>query len=88
MKGPSKPAAPAFLRPATREWWASVVDRWDLEPHHVRLLTMACVAWDRHEEARALIAPQGSRRRRKPADPAVIRRCELSPTAGCSLHGC
>ena len=35
------------------------VDRWDLEPHHVRLLTMACVAWDRHEEARALIAEQG-----------------------------
>jgi phage terminase small subunit len=55
----SQPAAPAFLQPATQDWWTSVVTRWDLEPHHIRLLTLAAIAWDRHEEARALLARDG-----------------------------
>jgi phage terminase small subunit len=54
-----KPVAPSHLQPATREWWQSVVTRWDLEPHHIKLLTMAAVSWDRHEEARAVVAAEG-----------------------------
>ena len=60
MTGPkSERTAPDYLQPATRAWWESVVTRWELEPHHVRLLTLACVAWDRHEEARALLEREG-----------------------------
>ena len=59
MKAPGKPSAPDFLQPPTRAWWTSVCERWELEPHHIRLLTMAAVAWDRHEEARALLARDG-----------------------------
>jgi phage terminase small subunit len=30
-----------------------------LEPHHVRLLTLACEAWDRCQQARELLATEG-----------------------------
>lgn len=51
--------APLHLRPATRRWWASVVKTWDLEAHHCRLLTLACEAFDRSEEAREQVAREG-----------------------------
>jgi len=51
--------APSHLKPATRTWWQSVVSRWELEPHHVRLLTLAAETWDRGQQARALLARDG-----------------------------
>jgi P27 family predicted phage terminase small subunit len=54
-----KSRAPAHLKPATRAWWDSVVDDYELEPHHVRLLTLACEAWDRCQDARAVIDEHG-----------------------------
>ena len=59
MKGPSKPVAPAYLQPATRAWWEAVVSRWQLEDHHVRLLTLAGEAWDRGQQAREQILVDG-----------------------------
>jgi phage terminase small subunit len=53
------PSAPEHLRSVTREWWSSVVEEWQLEPHHVRLLTLAGEAWDRCEQAREAIAESG-----------------------------
>jgi phage terminase small subunit len=53
------PLPPKHLRPLTRRWFASVVDGYELEPHHVRLLTMACEAWDRCSAARAIIDSEG-----------------------------
>ena len=29
-----------------------VVSRWQVEPHHIRLLTLAVESWDRGDEAR------------------------------------
>jgi P27 family predicted phage terminase small subunit len=51
--------APKHLKSATRRWWESVVADWQLEPHHVRLLTLAAEAWDRCQEARELIQRDG-----------------------------
>ena len=51
--------APTHLAKATRAYWASVVGTNNLEPHRVRLLTLACEAWDRTVEARELIARDG-----------------------------
>ena len=51
--------APKHLKADTRRWWEAVVDRWQLEEHHVRLLTLAAEAWDRCAQARALIAKDG-----------------------------
>lgn len=46
------PQPPAHLSDDAAAWWRSVVADYDLEPHHVRLLTLAAQAWDRAEEAR------------------------------------
>src|SRR5262245_51111191 len=53
------PPAPGHLAPATRRWWRRVVRTWTLSEHHIRLLTLLCEAWDRGQEARAVIAREG-----------------------------
>jgi hypothetical protein len=47
------------LRPETAAWFVSVVGDYMLEPHHVRLLTLAGEAWDRCAEAREQLAREG-----------------------------
>ena len=51
--------APKHLRPATRKWFTLVVEEYELEEHHLRLLTTACEAWDRMCAAREAIAEHG-----------------------------
>jgi len=53
------PEAPKHLRPDTASWWASVTVEYALEPHHVRLLTLAGEAWDRCHEARQELEKHG-----------------------------
>lgn len=53
------PPAPAHLAPDTRAWWVQVQEHFELEPHHVRLLTLAAEAWDRTQQARAQIDRDG-----------------------------
>jgi P27 family predicted phage terminase small subunit len=50
---------PRHLKPATRRWWKSVVADFELEPHHVRLLTLAGESWDRCVQAREALAEHG-----------------------------
>ena len=51
--------APKHLRPATRKWFRDVLAEYDLEQHHIRLLTLAGEAWDRGQQARAEIDRHG-----------------------------
>jgi len=51
--------APEHLQQPTREWFARVTSDYDLEPHHVRLLTLASEAWDRCVQARTALAEHG-----------------------------
>jgi P27 family predicted phage terminase small subunit len=51
--------APQGLATATAAWFRSVCRDYVLEPHHVRLLTLACRAWDRAEQARELLDREG-----------------------------
>jgi phage terminase small subunit len=53
------PKPPSHLERTTREWWKSVVDDFDLEPHHLRLLQLAAEAWDSAQAARAVIKKEG-----------------------------
>jgi phage terminase small subunit len=53
------PKAPKHLKPATAEWWERVMSDYELEPHHVRLLTLAGEAWDRGVQAREVLAEKG-----------------------------
>lgn len=50
---------PDHLSDAAASWWASVVEDYDLEPHHIELLTLAAEARDRAEQARRLIEAEG-----------------------------
>ena len=46
MADKQSPKPPRHLKAPTKRWWKSVVDGYSLEPHHVRLLTLAAEAWD------------------------------------------
>ncbi|QNQ40050.1 hypothetical protein [Brucella intermedia] len=50
---------PKHLRKPTQTWFKSVTDDFDLEPHHIKLLTLAAEAWDRAVAAREVIDAQG-----------------------------
>jgi phage terminase small subunit len=51
---------PDHLRSETKTWWVAVVNDFDLEPHHARLLRLACEAWDAGQAARESLAMHGS----------------------------
>jgi phage terminase small subunit len=53
------PSAPKHLRKPTANWFRSVVKSYELEPHHVRLLQLACEAWDQVAAAREALAEHG-----------------------------
>lgn len=53
------PTAPSFLRRKTADWFRLVTQTFDLEPHHVKLLTMACSAWDDYEKAQEILRTKG-----------------------------
>lgn len=50
---------PLHLKTATKKWWKKVVETYELEEHHVRLLTLAAEAWDRGDQARETLATKG-----------------------------
>src|SRR4051812_364764 len=53
------PKAPAHLAPATKRWWRSVVEGFELEDHHLKLLALAAESWDRCTAAREALAVNG-----------------------------
>lgn len=53
------PPAPKHLRPATRAWWTHVVRAYQLEPHHLRQLEVACASWDEFTRAREALEEHG-----------------------------
>ena len=50
---------PEHLREPTKEWWRTTVADFELEDHHLRLLRLACEAWDRGQEAREALVEHG-----------------------------
>jgi len=53
------PNPPKHLEPSTRQWFRDVSEKFELEQHHYRLLTLAGEAWDRCQAAREAIAKHG-----------------------------
>ena len=49
---PNLPEPPAHLTPEAADWWRTAVRDYELEDHHLRLLRLACEAWDRCQQAR------------------------------------
>lgn len=58
-KKPTAPKPPAYLSRAAKAWWKTIVTDFALESHHLKILEAACGAWDRAEQARALLAKEG-----------------------------
>src|SRR5258708_352925 len=54
-----KARTPAHLRAETRRWFEHVTEEFELEQHHIRLLTLAGEAWDRCTQAREAIEEHG-----------------------------
>ena len=53
------PKPPAHLRVSTKKWWKTIVETFELESHHLRLLQAACESWDRMQAARAVLDRDG-----------------------------
>ena len=50
---------PKHFKKQTKEWFQSVIDQYELEEHHTRILTLACEAWERSQEARITLNKLG-----------------------------
>lgn len=50
---------PRHLSKQMRSWVLSVLDRYEIEPQHFKILVLAAEAWDRCENARAVLSKQG-----------------------------
>ena len=50
---------PRHLSREVKKWFAQVVENYELEPHHLRLLALAAESWDRTCQARAIIDELG-----------------------------
>ncbi len=59
VKSKPKLQPPKHLKSETAKWWGAVVGEFELEPHHVRLLTLAAEAFDRCQQARQIIDKEG-----------------------------
>jgi phage terminase small subunit len=55
----NRPRAPDHLAPSSRKWWSTVTGDYELEQHHVRLLTLAAEAFDRTVAAREVLDREG-----------------------------
>jgi phage terminase small subunit len=55
----SKFKVPGHLRPETRKWFKGVLDSFELESHHLKLLLLAAESWDRIVQARLAIEKDG-----------------------------
>src|SRR5215218_3170208 len=53
------PEPPEHLSDQTAAWWRAVLQDYELEPHHLRLLQAAGEAWDRYRQARSALAEHG-----------------------------
>jgi phage terminase small subunit len=51
---------PRHLRAPTRTWVRKILNTYELEPHHVKLLVSAAEAWDRILQAREQVKQDGA----------------------------
>lgn len=58
---PNEPGvAPGHLRPETQAWWQAIYDKYDLDDHHLQMLTLAGEELDAAARAQADLDAAGS----------------------------
>ena len=55
----SESTPPSHLSAATRTWWCAIIEDFELERHHMRLLLACSESWDRAETARRAVKSAG-----------------------------
>ena len=60
---------PTHLRPATKKFWAEVVENFELETQHLYILALLCDALDRAAAAREIIDEEGAIFKNRFAEP-------------------
>src|ERR1035437_8262164 len=53
------PTPPKHLSLAMRRWWVEILEAFELDTHHLKLLETACGEWDRAQQARAELEANG-----------------------------
>ena len=66
---------PQHLATGTKNWFRQVLEEYDLEPHHVKLLTLAAEAWDRAAEAEKAIRKFGVLYKEPHSDKPRVNPC-------------
>jgi P27 family predicted phage terminase small subunit len=83
MKG--RPTPPAHLSRAGKALWSAIEAGYELEPHHVEVLTLFCEARDRAAAAQKIITAEGvittDRFGQVKAHPAVAVKRDAEVTA-------
>jgi hypothetical protein len=51
---------PSHLKKDTKKWISKILDTYELEDHHVKLLILAGECWDRITQARAEVKRKGT----------------------------
>jgi phage terminase small subunit len=53
------PQPPSHLSAFAHQWWVTATESYQLEEHHLRLLQLACEAWDRAQMTREQLQCEG-----------------------------
>jgi len=59
VKTTAKYKVPGHLRAVTKKWFRLVLAEYDFEPHHLKLLTLVCEAWERAQDAQVVLSKEG-----------------------------
>ena len=51
---------PKHLKPVTKKWWLNIAQNYELDSHHFKLLTLACEALERCQDAREGLKVHGT----------------------------
>ena len=50
---------PGHLRTVTKKWFRQVNSEYELESHHIKILTLACEAWERAQDCQEILTREG-----------------------------
>jgi P27 family predicted phage terminase small subunit len=59
VKTNKKVKIPSHLKTITKKWFKQVLADYELEPHHIKVLTLACEAWERAQDCQAILSKEG-----------------------------
>ena len=87
-KPPATLTPPDHLTVESRAWWLKTVQRWQLEEHHIRLLSTLAKTWNRLLELERRLDVEGLTGAESAGDERKTRRSGSRTICGSSTPGC